>query len=367
MTHEEPAHRRGKAGAPAVAELELTTMGKLLAILGLGLLMAVHEAGHFLVARVFKMRVLKFSIGFGPVLWSKKPKGSSTTYQIALLPFLAYVQIAGMNPNEEIDPDDKESYANASWHARFLTILAGPVANYLLAVVAVFFLMLAVGRGEIDGLKVGALDPKGSATAAHVQVDDEVRAIGGKQVHDWEEMRGQIQSHRGEEIDIVVRRGSEDVKLRVTPSKDEGRIGIGPKEIRRPVTVGVAAKIAAVQPAESAAEMLKGFWRIITRKEKAELRGPVGIVSEASSHIDKSVEEGVSFFAALSIYLCVFNLLPFPALDGGRVAFLLYEFVARRRPNALVEARVHMVGLLALLALFLPLFFMEIWKLFVKS
>jgi regulator of sigma E protease len=342
-------------------------MGKLLAVLGLGLLMAVHEAGHFLVARIFKMRVLKFSLGFGPVLWSKKPKGSSTTYQIALLPLLAYVQIAGMNPHEEIDPDDKESYANASWHARILTILAGPVANYLLAVATVFFLLLSVGRPEVDGLKVGMLDPKGSAKAAHVEVGDEVRTIGGKDVHDWEEMRTQIQSHRGEEIDIVVRRNAQDLKLRVTPSKDEGRIGIGQKEIRVPVGLGTAAKLAAVQPAVSALEMVKGLWRVATGKEKAELKGPVGIVDEASTHINRSAEEGITFFAILSIYLCVFNLLPFPALDGGRVAFLLYEFVARRRPNALVEARVHMVGLLALLALFLPLFFHEIYKLFVKS
>jgi regulator of sigma E protease len=90
----------------------------LIAILGLGVLMAVHEGGHFLLARVFKMRVIKYSIGFGPVLWSKKPRGSDTTYQIALLPFLAYVQIAGMNPHEETDPNDKGSYANASWPVR---------------------------------------------------------------------------------------------------------------------------------------------------------------------------------------------------------------------------------------------------------
>src|SRR5258708_31851330 len=101
----------------------------LVAILGLGLLMAVHEGGHFLLARAFKMRVVKYSIGFGPVLWSKKPLGSETPYQIALLPFLAYVQIAGMNPHEEIDPHDKSSYANASWLGRFLTIVAGPMAN----------------------------------------------------------------------------------------------------------------------------------------------------------------------------------------------------------------------------------------------
>jgi regulator of sigma E protease len=342
-------------------------MMTLLAIFGLGFLMAIHEGGHFLVARIFKMRVLRFSLGFGPVLWSKKPKGSQTTYQIALLPFLAYVQIAGMNPHEEIDPDDKESYANASWSGRFLTILAGPAANYLLAVIAVFFLVLGVGRREIDGLKVGTIDPKGAAAVAQVQVGDEVREIDGKQLADWEAMRTEIQAHKGVEMEMTVFRNGQPVKLRVTPSKDEGRIGIMPHEIRKPVSIAVAAKVAAIQPAESAIDIVKGFGRLVTGREKPELRGPVGIVNEASGHLSKSVEEGVLFFSALSIYLCVFNLLPFPALDGGRLAFLLYEFVARRRPNAVVEARVHMVGLLALLALFVPLFFFEIWKLIVKS
>src|SRR5262249_39787005 len=98
---------------------------------------------------------------------------------------------------------------------------------------------------------------------------------------------------------------------------------------------------------------------------------PVGIVNEAAGQIQKGWETGVEFFVILSIYICVFNLIPFPALDGGRLAFLLYEFVARRRPDAKVEARGHMVGLLALLTLFIPLFFVEIWqqiaKLFVKG
>ncbi|HEX4477872.1 MAG TPA: site-2 protease family protein, partial [Polyangiaceae bacterium] len=75
-----------------------------LAVLGLGLLMVIHEAGHHFVARAFGMRVLRFSIGFGPVLWRHQPRGSTTVYQVALIPFLAYVQVAGMNPFEEVDP-----------------------------------------------------------------------------------------------------------------------------------------------------------------------------------------------------------------------------------------------------------------------
>src|SRR5690606_12704300 len=101
-----------------------------LTILGLARLMVVHEGGHHLVARAFKLRVVRFSIGFGPALWRYQPRGSETVYQVALIPFLAYVQIAGMNPFEESDPADQGSYANASLTARILTIFAGPMANY---------------------------------------------------------------------------------------------------------------------------------------------------------------------------------------------------------------------------------------------
>jgi regulator of sigma E protease len=341
------------------------------AILGLGVLMAVHEAGHFLLARAFKMRVIKFSIGFGPVLWSKKPKGSETTYQIALLPFLAYVQIAGMNPHEEIEPDDRGSYANASWLGRFLTIVAGPLANYVFAVILFFFLVLSLGRVDLDGLKIGMVDPKGSAAAAHVQSGDEVRSVAGRAVKDWTEMRAEIQAHKGQKIPLVVQRGGETLTFEVTPAADTGRIGIGGKEIRRSVGVVTAAKEALVEPPKMAAAMVIGLGRVLSGREKAELRGPVGIVNEAADQIKKGWEFFVEYQVILSIYICVFNLLPFPALDGGRLAFLLYEFIARRRPDAKVEARVHMVGLLALLTLSIGIFSVEIWrelaKLFVKG
>ena len=90
----------------------------LLAILGLALLMVVHESGHYFVARAFKLRVLRFSIGFGPPLWRYTSKKTGTTFQLAIIPFIAYVQVAGMNPFEESDPTDEGSYANASLTAR---------------------------------------------------------------------------------------------------------------------------------------------------------------------------------------------------------------------------------------------------------
>src|SRR5215208_679995 len=102
-----------------------------IAALGLVVLMVVHEGGHYFAARYFGMRVVKFSIGFGPTLY-KHTRGP-TTYQIAIIPFLAYVQIAGMNPYEEIDPKDTGSYANAGLWARIVAIAAGPLTNYFFA------------------------------------------------------------------------------------------------------------------------------------------------------------------------------------------------------------------------------------------
>src|SRR6516225_8926129 len=89
-----------------------------IAVLGLAVLMIVHEGGHYLAARRFGMRVVRFSIGFGPTIWKHQPKGSPTVYQVAIIPFLAYVKIAGMNPYEEQDPNDKGSYMNASLWGR---------------------------------------------------------------------------------------------------------------------------------------------------------------------------------------------------------------------------------------------------------
>src|SRR5690606_22166634 len=117
-----------------------------IAILGLAVLMVVHELGHHLVARAFKLRVIRFSIGFGPPLWRHQPRGSDTVYEVALIPFLAYVQIAGMNPFEDNDPDDKGSYAHASLTARALTVGAGSAANCVFAMVLFLGAFLASGE-----------------------------------------------------------------------------------------------------------------------------------------------------------------------------------------------------------------------------
>jgi len=319
-------------------------------ILGLALLMVVHEAGHLLAARAFGMRVQRFSIGFGPPLWRYQAKGSETIYQVALIPFLAYVQIAGMNPFEEVDPDDKTSYANASLVARISAIVAGPLANYLFASVFFFAALMIGGRG-VPTTSVQVLD--GPAKSAHLRDGDRVVTIDGNKVEDWEDLRHKVMASPNRPLEIAVVRDGKKLLFQVTPAMKDGRamIGVQTVEKRVPVSFKQATIESMVWPARVVEQLVVSLSRIVTGKDKPQLAGPVGIVKETSRAAEKSWTDYLAWLGVLSAYLGGFNLLPFPALDGGRLAFLSYEAITRRRPNARVEARVHFFGLVMLLAL----------------
>lgn len=321
--------------------------------LGLGLLIIVHEAGHLLAARASGMKVVRFSIGFGPPLLRYQSKKSETLYQVALIPFLAYVQIAGMNPFEEIDPDDKTSYANASLFARVFAILAGPLANYLFASV-LFFIYFAVGGVPVPSTKpIVSVLPDGQAQAAHMKTGDLVLAVGGTKVDTWLGMRDVIVKSPGKPLVFDIQRGKERLSLTVTPKadKNEGRIGVGQIENRQPVTLKEAGIRSLEMPYLVVKNSMIGLGRIITLKDPPDLGGPVRIVNETSKAASEGWLSFISLLGMLSAYLGGFNALPFPALDGGRLAFLTYEAVTRRKPNAKIEVMVHALGFAMLLTL----------------
>ena len=322
----------------------------LVAILALAVLMIVHETGHLLAARAFGMRVVRFSIGFGPALWKYQARGSETVYQIALIPFLAYVQIAGMNPFEDVDPEDKSSYANASLMGRISAIFAGPLANYLFASV-LFFAALIIGGNSVPTTAVVPME--GPAKAAQMKKDDTILSIDNVAITDWDQMRALISARANKPVDVVVQRGTQKLTLKITPQfKDGGgKIGVSPVYKQVPVTMREALTASVELPFGVVEELVSGLGRIITGKEKPEFKGPVGIVKETSKAANRSTATLLWFLASLSAYLGGFNLLPFPALDGGRLAFLAYEAVTRRKPNARVEANIHAFGLMLLLAL----------------
>ena len=334
-----------------------------LTILGLALLMIVHEAGHYFVARYFGMRVEKFSIGFGPTIWKHKPKDSPTTFQVGIIPFLAYVKIAGMNPYEEIAEDDKGSYANASLKARIATICAGSIANYLFASVFFSFGFLIGGQRIVDETSMRvSVHPDGPAAKVGVVAGDRMVSVNGEKVSDWKDLTRLIGPHAGQEIDLEIERNGQILHLKPTPQKDPtapddpkavGKILIGPESYVLPVSVGEAVVLSVKSPPKVVIGFVQGMARMLTFKEKPQVSSVVGIVKDMSATVRESIDEALRQFGGLSAYIGAFNLLPFPALDGGRMLFLLYEGVARRKADAKTEAKVHVVGLVMFFMLFL--------------
>jgi len=327
----------------------------LVAILGLAVLMIVHEGGHYLAARKFGMRVVRFSIGFGPTIWKHKPQGSPTVYQVALIPFLAYVQIAGMNPYEETDPDDRASYANASLWSRIVTIAAGPLTNYFFASVLIFFGLLIGGKEVPDEASMRVIVEAGPAQTAGVETGDRINEVNGAAIHNWDELRKAISAHPGEAVDLSIERDGQTLLKQVVPKargeKDEGHIMVRPRTRVEPVGVGEAAEMSVIAPPVFVYENVRAIGRVLAGKDKLQVSGPVGIVKETAKQARTGLGVLLQFLGALSAYLGAFNLLPFPALDGGRLLFLGVEAVSRRKPDAKIEARVHAIGLLMLLTL----------------
>lgn len=333
----------------------------MLAILALGLLIIIHEGGHFLVARLSGMRVDRFSIGFGPRLFSFKR--GETLYQIAAIPLGGFVQIAGLTPGEEgMEADDPRAYPNRPVYQRLATIFAGPATNYIFAalLLAVIFLIWGVpGPGRtpvVDDLIEGK-----PAAAAGFQPGDEIERIDGQPVRDINEVVKRVSDSQGHPLTVAVLRDGKPVTLHVTPKEDGGdyRIGIalGVKEQWEQVPTAARLGHAVTYPFEFSAYALQtlvqgGFSGVLKHGS-----GPIGMVKEMRKRIEHGPRHALMIIALISIYLGMFNLLPLPGLDGGRLAFLGWEAISRRRVNQRVEQAVHMVGVLLLLALIVVISF----------
>ncbi len=328
------------------------------AVLAVSILIIVHEAGHFVVARLFGMRVERFSVGFGPVL--ARMRRGETEYAISALPLGGYVRIAGMATADDLDPSDAALYANQAAWRRFLVILAGPAMSYATAIVVAWGLLATLGLRAADpSPRVGALVEGMPAQAAGLRPGDLVVDVAGRPVDSWNALVRELQGHPGEAISLRVERpeGSRPnrIELRITPRDDGGigRAGFRQAEIVvREGTLG-ALREAIVRTNANAAAQLTAFASLLSRKQRAELTGPVGIAQELVRGAQAGAEPFLTLVWTISVVLALLNLFPIPALDGGRLVFLAYELVSRRRVNERVENMLHLAGFVALILLLL--------------
>ncbi len=326
-------------------------------VLAFGLLIVIHELGHYLAARWSGMRVDRFSVGFGPVIWSRKR--GDTEWAVSAVPLGGYVKIAGMAPGEDIAEDDDRAYSRKPAWKRFLVILAGPAMNYLLAIVMAVGLIATLGLREPDQSSVvGDVIPGGAAERAGLRTGDRVVSAGGSPVADWKELVLAIRAHPGQDLPLGVARAGaapgsapETVLLRPEDSGGIGKAGIAPN--LRAVRAGLLDSVSQGfrRTNDKAAEILGGLGQVVTRKQKAELQGPLGIAQEMTRSARAGVAPFLMMVWLISIMLAIFNFLPLPALDGGRLIFLAYEMVTRRPVNQRVEAVIHTAGFILLFGL----------------
>ncbi|HSN28601.1 MAG TPA: M50 family metallopeptidase [Kofleriaceae bacterium] len=360
------------------------------AIFSLAFLIVVHEGGHYFVARWCGMRIERFSIGFGPGIFKRRSKKTGTVFQIAPIPFGGFVEIRGMNIAEDVDPDDRAAYPNRPAWQRFLTIFAGPATNYLSAMVLAFFLYWGHGVNSTwRWFGVAAVDKNYDAfgkleTGDRILEVDHVPLMAAGEYHDGakvytqDSLTGRVTAKKGAPVVITVLRDGKKLDVTVLPTRVAGPaqqlgelmdaqlraccnlpikhgdprylMGIVPSEDADVIHVGIGtAFVGALEyPVLQTKMIAGGIYHIFTGEEKADPGGPKRIFDEFAKAWQLGFLTGIQLLMALSVYLGLFNLFPLPALDGGRLVFLGYEMVTRRRANPKIEAMVHMGGIMVL-------------------
>jgi len=341
----------------------------LITVAALSVLIIIHEGGHYLAARAFGMRVLKYSIGFGPTLFRYQPKGSPTVFQVAVIPFLAYVQIAGMNPNEEVDPDDPELYPNKSLFARVTTIAAGPIANYLTASAIVFGLGVTNTLPPMqpaEPMQVGHVVADSPAARAGLQEGDVIAMANGREINDVSELIEETAPRAGEAtVYVIEREGQALPPITITPADHGGRgqIGVGAKLIPlyENLSAWDSAKLSIVLPYQMTMAQLNGLADMVRRRSTEGIGGPVMMGKMVAEAAQAGAPAFLWILMFISVALGMFNLLPMPALDGGRLIFLGYEAITRRRANERFEMAVHAFGIVFLLGVMILVTYRDIF------
>ena len=344
-------------------------------IVVLGVLVFVHEFGHFIVAKLLKVRVQVFSLGFPPKLISKTI--GDTDYRLSVVPLGGYVKLLGENPNDEVPPEDLPySFLHRPlWH-RALIVLAGPAFNFLFAVLALFMLFALWGIPYMP-TEVGRVIDGSPAARAGLQAGDVITAVGEAPVSRWEELAQQIRLHGGQPLPITVKRDGRDLKFTLAPEirESENIFGqkvqayqIGVASAERLVTEKVGGLTAMEQglfySLRIAALTLQSIYKLLAREISMDtLGGPIMIAQVAGKQAEMGFSHLLHFMAVLSVNLTLLNLLPVPVLDGGHLVFLFLEAV-RGKPLALKHREMaQAVGMMLILTLMILVFYHDIMRL----
>ncbi|MDI9449462.1 MAG: RIP metalloprotease RseP [Pelotomaculaceae bacterium] len=332
-----------------------------------GILIFFHELGHFAVAKFVGIKVHEFSLGFGPKLLTL-PKGD-TSYNLRILPLGGFVRMAGMDPNEKDEEDDGRGFNSKTVGQRIAVIFAGPLMNFLLAVL--LFSTIFIFQGiPVATTVISEVIPDFPAAKSGIMAGDRILAVDGQPVDSWEELSGTISQKPEQEIEVTVLRDGVEKSFRVFTARDEnntGKLGIYPEQGLSKGNLFQALALGADYTARITWMILDFVAKMILGQTPADVGGPVRVVSE----IGKAAQVGFFFLLQLSAFLSInlglFNLFPIPALDGSRILFLFWEKVRGRPVDPVKENFIHLIGFGLLLLLIVVITYNDILQVFLSE
>ncbi|WP_317423061.1 RIP metalloprotease RseP [uncultured Acidaminococcus sp.] len=323
----------------------------LAAIVLFGVLITVHELGHFLAAKGTGMLVTEFSIGFGPKLFQKKV--GETLYSLRLCPLGGYNRIAGMEPGEAVTP---RGFNGRPLWARMLVILTGPFMNFLLPFL-LFFGIFAVSGLTLPVNKpvVGSLMEGYPGAAAGLQAGDRLVSINGRKLEKWNDINSLVQENGPKPGKVVIRRDGREMTLTLQPRFDgESKrflIGVRPPLEHRQLSLWESLKTAGLAVGKTTVAMVDGLRKMITGKVRADIAGPIGVAHMAGDVAAQGAVPYLEFMAFLSLNLAVLNLVPIPALDGGQFLVLVVEGLLGHALAPKAKEIIQMIGVACIVAL----------------
>ncbi len=347
-------------------------------IIVLGPLIFIHEFGHFLLAKCFGIRVLKFSLGFGPRVFGRTV--GETEYLLSAFPLGGYVKMYGESPTEEVASGEEAcSFSHKPIWQRFLVVFAGPFFNLLFAVLLFFLLFAGLGVPQpVEEARIGYVNSGSPAEAAGLRADDLILSIDGKPVAAWKDISRLIRMNEGKPVTITVRRGEETLTLEGQPSLEEDRNIFGEViDTRYMLGVRVADRIVELSLPEAFEAgvlhtwslikiTLMGVVKIIQKVVPAsELGGPIRIAQIAGEQMQAGWVNLIHFAGLLSVSLGILNLFPIPILDGGHLVFFAVEAIRRKPLSMETRERLQLIGLILLVSLMLFVFYNDV--LFLKN
>ena len=339
-----------------------------------GVVIFIHEFGHFIVAKKSGIKVEQFSFGFGPEIFGIN--WGETRYTVNWIPLGGYVRMAGevledyegphlegktkeTDTEKKDDHDPSRDFMAQPWYRRILVAVAGPAMNYVLAAFVFFALFVIWGEPfQTNKTEVGEVIAGMPAEKAGLQSGDWILRINGEDVADFQSIAERIGKRANQETELLIRRGEEEIFLTVVPklneSESRGLIGIRPAEPvveSKKIGVGKSIVYAVRQCWVLSSLTLSHLGQKIMAGEKPDVAGPIGIGQVIVKAVQSGLRDFISLIAFISVALGLFNLFPIPLLDGGHIVYYLIEGVRGKPLSAKAMGRANVVGLALLLSL----------------